>query len=517
MFRGYIAPELQQVQSHTFTPDIATMSYDEHDSARDEISEQIRREAIEESTAEQANKKFSRTQALIDRPQESLFVELKRWIDPDLPEGEAKIAKASFALRNFGGGYLVIGFDNQTLEPDKENVPDDVKTTFHIDKIQGIVSRFASEVFEILVEYPEREAQPYPVIIVPSGVKTPVAAKKNLAVSGNNLIQMNDVYIRSLHSSGTISSTKATWNDWSKIVEICFDNREADIGRFLRRHLGGLTPDMFNEFASVIAKGNEQKVTTEEILQRCLQESKVRYEQKVVERHETLPEHGSWEVALCIVGDIPKYTANKPFLNLLRASNPSYSGWPVWLDSQDFSEVNDRPSPHNGVWEAFINSTLGNHIEFMRLDPKGQFYHYRALLDDVSKINSAPKPFTELDISLAVADTAEAIAVGIAFARSMLCNWKKTSLSFAFRWSRLKGRNLGQWALRGRYYTHHNCTASQDEFTAYVDVPLDTPLSALSEYVNQVTKPLFEVFDGFVLNKDVVDDLVQQLIERKLF
>lgn len=76
----------------------------------------------------------SRIQASVDRPSESLSVELKRWIDPASPEGKEKIVKTALALRNHGGGYLVIGFDNDTL-PDTNNVPQNVREDFHIDKI----------------------------------------------------------------------------------------------------------------------------------------------------------------------------------------------------------------------------------------------------------------------------------------------------------------------------------------------------------------------------------------------
>jgi hypothetical protein len=41
---------------------------------------------------------------MVERAGESLSVELKRWIDPDQPEGIAKIVKAALALRNHGGG-----------------------------------------------------------------------------------------------------------------------------------------------------------------------------------------------------------------------------------------------------------------------------------------------------------------------------------------------------------------------------------------------------------------------------
>jgi hypothetical protein len=57
----------------------------------------------------------ARIQDLIQQPQESLSVELKAWFEPDQPEGIAKIVKTCLALRNHGGGYMVIGFDNNTL------------------------------------------------------------------------------------------------------------------------------------------------------------------------------------------------------------------------------------------------------------------------------------------------------------------------------------------------------------------------------------------------------------------
>ena len=302
---------------------------------------------------------FSRIQQLIERPSESLSVEIKRWIDPDQQDGTAKIVRAALALRNHGGGYLIIGFDNETLQPDKNNIPQDVRSAFHIDKIQGLISRFASEPFEVAVEFPEREGQSYPVIVIPSGVKTPVAAKSDLRINGtkNKAISAGDVYVRSLRANNTPSTTKAGWKDWPKIAEVCFDNREADIGRFLRRHLSGVTPEMVRELASSIIKGMEPKVTIEELLRRYLQESEGRYLEVIKEKGMKLPDYGAWEVALLLAGDVPAHIANQQFLNLLDSSNPNYTGWPVWLDSRGFRDVSARPYVIDGVWEALIVST----------------------------------------------------------------------------------------------------------------------------------------------------------------
>jgi len=460
----------------------------------------------------------SHIHALVANPSESLSVEIKRWVNPDQPEGVAILVKAALAMRNYGGGYVVIGFDNETLAPDNNNVPNNVKSLFHTDKLQGLISRFASEPFQVVVDFAEREGQLYPIIIIPPGVKSPVAAKSDLKFLDKTLISTDAVYVRSLIANNTPSTTRATWKDWQHIIDVCFDNREADIGRFLRRHLGNITPELIRQFTSLFSIAEERETTTEERLESYLRESEDRLQSVISERSLTLPPHGSWEVALLLVGKVPLHFTNTEFLNLLAANNPQYTGWPVWLDSRGFKDKYAHPFVAKGVWEAFIfslNKDLSDQIDFMRLEPKGRFYLYRALQDDVSGSRFAPAPMTVLDFGLPIIRSAEAIAVGIAFAKAMGCVAEETQLAFAFRWKKLKGRQLGSWANPGRFIFPGQF-AYQDEVRAYVNVPLDTPISALGSFVNEVIRPLFEAFDGFVLSGSVVEDLVRQLVERKL-
>jgi hypothetical protein len=457
-----------------------------------------------------------RARQLVDRPSESLAVELKRWIDPDQPEHIAKIVRAALALRNHNGGFLVIGFDNETSQPDTAHAPKDAKAAFHIDKIQGYVAKFASEPFEIAIEFPVRDEQAYPVIAIPAGVRTPVATKGELKGLNGPLISTGDVYIRSLRANNTASTTKARWNDWPQIVEICFENREADIGRFLRRHLGGANP---SEFLSALQTAGQPVATPHDELRGILREGSERFAEVVAERKAQLPKHGSWEVAMLIVGAVPPHGANTPFLNLLDSSNPDYTGWPIWLDSRGFSDQTSRPYVVEGVWEAFMSSlksSWGNdHLDFMRLDPRGRFYLRRALQDDMVRSERSIPPLTQLDFALAILRTAEAIAVGIAFARAMGCDPEKTFLAYVFRWTGLRGRTLTSWANPERHLSSAG-QAYDDVVESVVDVPLDTPLSALDDYVGRVIARLFEVFDGFAISKSVIEDLTRRVIERRL-
>ncbi len=96
----------------------------------------------------------------------------------------------------------------------------------------------------------------------------------------------------------------------------------------------------------------------------------------------------------------------------------------------------------------------------------------------------------------------------------MRCEPEKTQLGFAFKWAKLRERELVSWVNPNRNMWPGRF-AYQDEVVSTVQIPLDTPLSALSEFVFQVTEPLFQVFDGFTLSKSVVEDLTNKLIERK--
>lgn len=115
--------------------------------------------------------------ALVSRPSEALSVELKRWIDPTSAEGKAKIIKACFALRNRNGGYLVVGFDDKTHQPDKGNEPADIRSAFHPDTIQGLLSNYASEAFEIAVAFSMRDGGRIPGYSSTSGGAGPGCRK----------------------------------------------------------------------------------------------------------------------------------------------------------------------------------------------------------------------------------------------------------------------------------------------------------------------------------------------------
>jgi hypothetical protein len=452
---------------------------------------------------------------LLDAPRETMDVELKSWIDPDTEEGIAKIAKGCMALRNNNGGVLVIGFRNDG-KPDQNNVPSDVRAVFHVDRVQEIVGTFSSEPFPIDVQFGEKDRQIYPVISVPSGVRTPAVAKRNSGPALKPLIKDHAVYVRSLSSNNTVSSSEARRGDWERLLQLCFDNREADIGAFVRRHLSAINLDRLFPMLSHLSSASPPSAIHS--ANRFLDTGYKRFQDAMTERQLKIPDQGFREVAVFIDGEVPQLRPTQSLLDRLFVKQPQHTGWPARTDSRRFSIEADHPRVIDGGWQALLaESGYGlfkvPHLDFWRIDPaQGSYYLLTAFEDDLELPAPRPEPRTQLDFSLQLRRIAEIISVALSFARSMGCDQIKTTLVFAFRWTKLKGRKLSSWADRERTI-HSTEPAIRDELTTNVIVPLDTPPSAIAPHVESATLDLFAVFGGMELESRLISTIVEDALQ----
>lgn len=469
--------------------------------------------------------------ALITNPRESLTVEIKDWIDPSSAHGQAKIIRACLAMRNQNGGFFQVGFEDGTWLPNTSGPPGDVRAAWDADKIQLLVSRFASEVFEVHLRFGERDGQEFPVLEVEPGVRSPVAAKRELTDpndASKKLVKNHAVYVRSLGSNGTASTSEAKHGDWADLTRRCFDNLEADVGRFARRHLGSIGPEAARILAEALAgamgaqdPADSPGTPPAARLIEFFNDGHERFQQQRLQRNLTsMPRHGALEAAAIIDGNVPSGYPTTEFLNRLNAANPRYTGWPVWLDSRGFRDYGDDPKPYTfqGGWEAFLYSyTPGsphNHLDFWRAEPAGRFYLYRGFEDDIGEGATYPEAMTTLDFGMAIWRVTEAIAVPMAFARAMGLDPEDTTLLYAFRWSGLRGRYLSSWTnLRRSLSSHDECRQDVVE-SPLIAIPLDTPISALGPFVREATAELFAAFGGFEPGNGVTEALADELLVR---
>ncbi len=454
--------------------------------------------------------------ALLERPSESLQVEIKTWLDTTDPLGIAKLVKAAFAIRNRNGGFLVLGFNDQTLQPDPYSLGEAIGVAYHVDRIQGLISRYAFDPFPIQVAFGEREGQQHAIIAIPDGVQVPVLAKSALnGAGGKPLIVEGALYFRTLSTNGTPSTAQIHPRDYRALLDICFENREADIGRFLRRQLGGADiARLLQQLAPTPAPPDLQARTLA-----ALDAGADRFREAVDARDqaaafEAVATFLTMEVALTL--DPPRSNAlpSRDFQRTIASANPQLTGWPIWLDASNFHDGTQRPYVKDGGWEALLSDLNGGwsqHFEFMRFEPRGDFYLRRVMQDDLSDKVS---PRTVLDPFLITYRIAETFVVGLRIARAL--DWDADgSAGFAFRWCGLAQRRLSSWANPMRFLSVGGVSQTET-VQSYVEVPIATPETSIAPFVASVAEPLFAAFDGYSLPQEAYEELCRRLIERRL-
>jgi len=238
-----------------------------------------------------------------------------------------------------------------------------------------------------------------------------------------------------------------------------------------------------------------------------------------------LPSHGAFEVGLSFAVPNEKFEegTSRKFLNLLTSVNPNYwHGWPLWLNTTAVTHPEVKPKPIGELWVAALilldpAKWTSPSIDFWTASSRGNFYHRRALWEDhltpagVMKFPS--EPMRLLDAALQLTFVAEALVVGQAFARAMGCA-ETEKLDFSFRWTRLRGRALVSLLRPSRLFIDQPRSTDNDAIGGCF-LPLDTASSAVFQYVQLATKPLFHRFDGLELPSNWVQQIVDEFLERR--
>ncbi|MGE8065595.1 AlbA family DNA-binding domain-containing protein [Pseudomonas sp. NPDC089569] len=452
----------------------------------------------------------------LQAPRESLNIELKAWIDPLTQDGKAKIVKAAIALRNFDGGYLGIGISNEGIPLTSES-PENLDEQFHQDTIQALITKHSSEPFEITVQFGNFQGVRFPFIVIPSGVRTPVATKcrlQDLNSPPQDLVKQDTVYVRTLLANNTPSTAAARFSDWPQIMNVCFENREADIGNFVRRHLTGL------DIPSLLAHFGNQSIEPETaVIDAFMNQCRQRFLDAPKADNARELGNGRFEVAFVINSTQERgaVRADDNFLNSFIYANPHHSGWPLWMDTRGFQQSTDRPRVRTNGWETLIEDYVGNfirpHLDYWRVEPPGSFYHIRLLWEDAIAISKGTPPNSYFGMDIAIINVAEAIAVAISFAKSMGFEGDKTNLEFAFRWSGLADRIMTSYDFRRHISPGKIC--GDNEITSHTNIPLDIAHSSIPSLVPDIVGELFSAFNGAAFSKNIIEEVASEQLQKK--
>ena len=160
---------------------------------------------------------------LIVYPREDLDAEYKSWLNLRMDKDRATLAKATIALANHGGGFIVIGFEERNGTLQSTPCPLDVPQVAH-DAVNESVRRYAEPEFHCQVydvTHPNSGAV-HSVIGVPRS-EVPVMSKRDQKEAG---VYQHRYYIR---KPGPRSEEPHTAEEWRRLIDRCIRVRREDM------------------------------------------------------------------------------------------------------------------------------------------------------------------------------------------------------------------------------------------------------------------------------------------------
>lgn len=160
--------------------------------------------------------------------EETLEVEFKRELDLSTPEGKAKLAQEIGAISNFGGGWIVLGRNDDGSFP--ERLPD-VLTGLSQDIINQVASAYLLPAPHCIFRWIEAGAAPFavPVIRVPNVGAVPICGKKNGPQDDRNRTVGIRKGVHYYRAAGPVSAPIESPEQWRDVIRRCVLNDRKEL------------------------------------------------------------------------------------------------------------------------------------------------------------------------------------------------------------------------------------------------------------------------------------------------
>lgn len=440
---------------------------------------------------QESNRRLS--DLLVD-PRETLEVELKGWLDiVGNNEHKATLAKALLALANHGGGFVVIGFEQtpQGVRP-SPNRPADL-SAFTPDTVNSIANSYADPTFHCDVAIESVGGAAYPIVSVPGGHSVPIRAKR--AGPNGQIVRDNCYYIR---RPGPQSETPQNAQEWDALIRRCISNARDDLLNQIRTIFvgGGTIASTPNDVERVTQWFSNSMNRWREVITPLPPTAGARFP------------NGHFAFAYQVMGVNPRLSGNE-MLEALRRAQVRHTGWPeFWVPTR--AEI--TPYMQDGVVECWLARDPNNandlaHADFWRASPAGQLFLNRGYQEDAARDRNID-PGTAFDITLPTWRIGEAFLHASNMAREF--GDAEAQVVLIAEWTGLRGRRLVAMGNPNRMlFDEHR--AHQDTYRAHLTFRASQVSDSLPELVNNVIRPLYELFDFFQIPDSLIAEELQRM------
>lgn len=432
---------------------------------------------------------------LLTEPREDLGAEYKGWLNLTTNEHRAIVAKAAIALANHGGGFIILGMDEEGEALVSAERPEGVPEITQ-DAINSAVNRFASPNFHCRmysVDHPDTEVT-HPVISVPGNLTEPVMSRRECV----GVIAQNKCYIR---KPGPRSEEPQTAEEWRILLSRCVRAGRDEMLDSIRGILSG-------RLDAGDAAPNES-----ELLEQFAQQSRERWETLTGDLPAESPSRfplGHYEFACSFVGATaaPSLKALQERLDFAR--RPKHTGWPPFLD---MTTPEWRPYPTDEGVEAWVGRPARDHwaerdpslCDFWRANRDGKLYSIRGYSEDGWE---RVEPGQWVDLTLPVWRVGE-LLIFVARLATMFDDVEAIAITVNF--TGLAGRQLTSITGRRAMFEGWVCQTDQVSLEGRATIPQLT--DNLPEFLRAFLTPLYERFSFFQLPDQLVDEELARLRE----
>jgi hypothetical protein len=418
-------------------------------------------------------------QELLRDPQERPDVELKSWLDLADNGPRATLAKAIIAIANHGGGFVLLGFeDNGAISPRRPGA----LNSYSQDAVNDVIDRFADPGFHCVVHHVIRNTDglSYPIIVVPGGHRVPIRSKRG---SANNEIQADRYYVR---RPGPASEPPQTGREWDELIRRCVRNSTDEIASLVRDVLEGRSPKA------------EPKADSPALLEQWQAASMTRWHEltdALPPNHAARFPRGWYSVSYLVEG--LELTLADLRDALQTADRTRLTGWPPWWFA---TRAELAPYVHEDTVECWLGArddADAAHADFWRASSRGELFLIRGYIEDaLANRSGAPRvePGTVFDLTLPVWRVGECLLHAARFAAATAR--PEASVVVRVEWAGLAGRTLT--VLQGTRWLFDDHRARGDSRTSRLTVPASkiTPVQ-LPEIVKELVQPLLLMFGFF--------------------
>lgn len=433
----------------------------------------------------------ARFQDWLSNPVESPEFEVKSWLDWSGQSARGTIAKALIALENHGGGFLLIGYTEDSegrMTPNPQRPPD--LRAYQADAINAVLEKCAVPSFHVSVTYARHPdtGEEYPVIQVPGTSLVPVRSGSATAC---NTLKENMYYIR---RPGPKSEPPATGAEWDALLRRCLEKQRHQVVETLKGYLP-LFYSMLNSGSDMRASASQRKISAR--LDNFCDKSHARW----TELNDALPvEHrakitaGTY-ISACRINGQSRQLSTTELREALHGLR-KYTGWSALLSLSN----NAKPYLFDGCLEASlidIQNPDPAHADFWRICPDGLVYLLRGYAEDVpagglTSMQRASREF--FDLTIPVWRVAEFL-LRVAELASVMYE-PGFSLEVHFEWNGLNGRRLFSYGGKRWVPDEHVCRAAV--VMSSIELSADAVRDMLPEIARQILQSLYEHFDFMV-------------------